>query len=143
MIVLACDHAGLKLKTQLKKWFEKQKIEVFDCGAMQFDGMDSYVDYAKKALLFFEQLQDKSNAKILLVCGSGVGMSIVANRNKNIRAVLAQTPRQAKQARMHNDCNCLCLGARNVSFFRAKKIAKQFLQSEFLGGKYLQRLNCI
>ena len=143
MIVLGSDHAGFELKEKLKKWFEKNNIQFFDVGAKQIDGQDSYVDYAKNGVEYFVKNCNKEKDKLVLICGSGVGMSIVANRHSEIRAVLAYSKKQAVQARQHNDCNCLCLGARNTTIFFAKQIVKAFLKTDFLQGKYLDRIKTI
>ncbi|MGN1212826.1 MAG: RpiB/LacA/LacB family sugar-phosphate isomerase [Christensenellales bacterium] len=142
MIYISCDHAGFDLKQKLVKWFEKIGLNYVDFGAKTYNQLDSYVDYAKLAL---NEFVDKKNVedKLVLICGSGVGMSIVANRNKNIRAVLAYNNKQVFQARQHNDANCLCIGARNTNFLKSKKFIKTFLTTEFLGGKHLERINSI
>ena len=142
MIFIASDHAGYNLKNKVKVWLEKQGQDVFDAGANTFDDKDSYVDYAKGAI---EQFSKRPNAddKLILICGSGVGMSIVANRHKNIRAVLAYSTKQVAMARKHNDANCLCVGARNTCFLKTKHLVKKFLQTEFLGGKYQTRIESI
>ncbi|MGN1222037.1 MAG: RpiB/LacA/LacB family sugar-phosphate isomerase [Christensenellales bacterium] len=142
MIYISCDHAGFDLKQKLVKWFKKTGLNYVDFGAKTYNQLDSYVDYAKQAL---NEFIDKKNIedKLVLICGSGVGMSIVANRNKNIRAVLAYNNKQVFQARQHNDANCLCIGARNTNFFKSKKFIKTFLTTEFLGGKHLDRINSI
>lgn len=142
-IVIACDHAGFELKQKIVKWVKKQNIQVFDAGADHIDPQDSYVDHAKKAIEYYLANCDTQKDFLILICGSGVGMSIVANRHQKIRAVLALSKRQAVQARMHNNANCLCLGARNTTFFASKRIAKAFFETNFLGGKYLTRLNSI
>ena len=129
MLIIASDHAGLKLKQKLVAWLKNQ-------------GLD-YVDYAKKAIDYFSKNCDANTDKLILVCGSGVGMSIVANRQQNIRAVLAYSSKQAKQGRNHNNCNCLCLGGRNTGYLKAKHIVNVFLKTNFLGGKYADRLNTI
>lgn len=142
MIYISCDHAGFDLKQKLVRWFEKTGLNYVDFGAKTYNQLDSYVDYAKLAL---NEFVDKKNIedRLVLICGSGVGMSIVANRNKNIRAVLAYSNKQVFQARQHNDANCLCIGARNTSFLKSKKFVKTFLTTEFLGGKHLERINSI
>lgn len=142
MIYIACDHAGFNLKQKLVTWFDKSNIKFVDFGATTFNAQDSYVDYAKNAI---EQFNCKKNTedKLILICGSGVGMSIVANRNNGIRAVLAYNNKQVYQARQHNNCNCLCIGARNTCLYNAKKMIKTFLSTEFLGGKYQQRIDSI
>ena len=142
MIYIASDHAGFKLKQSLIKWFKRCGFQHIDCGANSFDSLDSYVDYGKLAVDKFEKLS-KFGDKLVLICGSGVGMSIVANRNKNIRAVLAQSKSQVVMARKHNDVNCLCLGARNTGLYKAKLLIKTFISTQFLGGKYLERLKNI
>ena len=143
MIIIASDHAGFLLKERLKKWFLKSNIKFVDVGAKDFDHLDSYVLHAKNAVEYYAKNCDAKNDKLVLICGSGVGMSIVANRSDIVRAVLANSKVQAKQARMHNDCNCLCLGARNTNFAKAKQITKVFLTTDFLGGKYLERIKQI
>ena len=143
MIIIASDHAGFGLKNKIKHWFDKNNIQHFDAGADNFKESDSYVDYAKKAVEYFIKNCNKDVDKLLLVCGSGVGMSIVANRFAGIRAVLAYSSKQAKQGRQHNNCNCLCLGARNTCFIKSKCIIKTFLKTEFFAGKHLDRINSI
>ena len=142
MIYIACDHAGFKLKQRLTKWFDKTGLQFVDCGAGVFDANDSYVDIAKSTLQKFDDAFDQNN-RLILICGSGVGMSIVANRNKNVRAVLALSAKQVKQAREHNNANCLCLGARNTCFLKAKQFIKHFLSTDFAGGKHLTRIQSI
>ena len=141
MIYLASDHAGLFLKNKLNNWFKQKGVLTTDIGPFEFDGEDSYVPLAKKGIEEF--LKSKDNNLLILVCGSGVGMNIVANRYKGIRAVLAYNKKQAIQSKLHNNANCLCLGARNTSFFKAKGIINAFLKTEFLGGKYLKRIESI
>lgn len=143
MLVLASDHAGFELKEKLKKYFSKKNIEFFDVGALEYDANDSYVMYGKNAIDYYIKNCDISKDRLILVCGSGIGMSIVANRNKDIRAVLCANAKQAVQAREHNDCNCLCIGARNTCFCSAKKIINKFMAVQFLAGKHLERIKSI
>ena len=143
MIIIASDHAGFEAKENLKKYLTNQKIYFYDVGATIFDANDSYVDFGKKAVDYYVENCDVEIDKLILICGSGIGMSIVANRNPKIRAVLANSAKQAKQGREHNDCNCLCVGARNTSYFHIKKILNTFLNTEFLGGKYKERIETI
>ena len=142
MIVIASDHAGFILKEKLKTWLIKKNISFFDVGANTFDGLDSYVDYAKNAIKYFNDNCNQDD-KLILICGSGVGMSIVANRNKNIRAVLAYSSKQVVQARTHNNSNCLCVGARNTGFLKTKVLIQKFLTTNFLEGKYKDRIESI
>lgn len=143
MIILGSDHAGFKYKQKILEFLQKQGVAVKDIGPMVYDAQDSYVEYAQKACQEFAQRDDKQSAKIILICGSGVGMAICANKNKGVRAVNAITPKQAKLARLHNNANCLCLGARLTSFFKTKQIVRAFLNTEFLGGKHQDRVNAI
>ena len=143
MIVIASDHAGFELKEKIKKYFEKQNIKFFDVGAIEVYKNDSYVLYGKNAIKYYVDSCDTDTDKLILICGSGIGMSIVANRNEKIRAVLAYSKKQAVQGRQHNNCNCLCIGGRNTNFLKAKGIIKAFLETNFLGGKHLDRINSI
>lgn len=142
MFVIAGDHAGFGLKEKLKNWFEKTNQKYYDIGSDKVIEDDSFVLYAKNAIEYYKKNCSEKDV-LLLICGSGIGMSIVANRDNEIRAVLALSVKQAKQARLHNNANCLCLGARNTCFLRAKKIIKTFENTNFLGGKYQERMNTI
>jgi len=138
MIILASDHAGFELKEYLKKYFAKHQIEFVDTGALNFDATDDYPDFAKKAVK--SVLVDENNRGIF-ICGSGVGMSMVANRHKGIRAVLARDVKTAKMSRMHNNSNVLCLGQRSTSKNKAIKIILAFLTTKFMGGKHQRRID--
>ena len=138
MIILASDHAGFELKEYLKKYFTKNKIDFIDAGALIYDANDDYPDIIKSAVK--QVLNDSSNRGVF-ICGSGVGVSMVANRFKGIRAVLAQDTQVAEMARMHNDANVLCLGARNICNRRATNIINTFLATNFLGGKHQRRID--
>ena len=138
-IVLCADHAGFALKEKIKEYLSK-KYEIEDVGAYQIDSEDSYVLYAKKAS---QKVLENAENKGIFVCGSGVGMSIVANKQKGIRAVLAFQKELAEKSREHNNTNVLCLGERFIDFNTAKEIVDVFLSAEFLGGKYQNRLDDI
>lgn len=140
MIILASDHAGFNLKNKLKNWLFKKHIDFVDVGAKSLDNEDSYVEYAKKAM---DLMKEEPLKKAILICGSGVGMCIVANRSKNVRAVIGTSQKIVKQAVAHNNANALCIGARNTSFSTAKGFVKIFLNSTFLSGKYLKRIDTI
>ncbi len=143
MIVISCDHAGFNLKNKFVEHFKDNKIEYVDIGAQILEPQDSFVMYGKKAIDYYLNNCDIQKDKLLLICGSGIGMSIVANRSPNIRAVLCFDKVQAEQGRMHNNCNCLCLGERNTDFKKAKEIFNIFFKTDFLGGKYKHRLDQI
>lgn len=137
-IILCSDHAGYNLKQQIKNHLSNYQL--VDVGALTIDNLDSYVDYAKKA----NQLVVKNKDNLgIYVCGSGVGMSIVANKQKGVRAVLASSEEIASKAREHNNANVLCLGERFTSTNLALKIVDSFLNGKFIGGKYAQRVESI
>lgn len=140
-IIMCTDHAGLELKEQIKKYLLTKNYEIFDVGANVFDSEDSYVFYAKLANK--EVVKDLENNIGIYVCGSGVGMSIVANKQKGIRAVDSWSEEIAQKSREHNNANVLCLGARFVTPKDAFKIVDKFLSTTFLSGKYKQRVDDI
>lgn len=135
---MCSDHAGLELKNEIKKYLLNKNYDILDVGAEKFDLSDSYVFYAKKAnQMMLENLSENIG---IYVCGSGVGMSIVANKQKGIRAVDSWNEEISQKSREHNNANVLCLGARFVSQIDAFKIVDKFLNTQFLGGKYQLRL---
>ena len=138
-IVLCADHAGFELKQQIKEYLS-QNYQLEDVGAHQIDNEDSYVLYAQKAS---KKVLENAENKGIFVCGSGVGMNIVANKQKGVRAVLAFQKDLAVKSREHNNANVLCLGGRFINFDDAKEIIDAFLQTEFLGGKYQKRVEDI
>ena len=138
MLILASDHAGIELKNHIKDWCVKNNIEHKDIGPNEYDRLDSYVDYAKKAVKEY-----KDGDSICLCCGSGVGMSIVANRNKSIRAVLAYSSKIVQKAVEHNNANCICLGQNFISQRKAVKYIKLFLNTNFAGGRHEERIKNI
>lgn len=137
MIILASDHAGFELKQEIKKFLEDSNTEFLDCGAFEYDKNDDYPDFAQKAIP--SVLENEDNAGIF-ICGSGIGMSMVANRYKGIRAVLANDYETAFLARKDEDANVLCIGARLVSKRMAIKIIKMFFKTEFEGGRHARRI---
>lgn len=143
MIIIACDHAGFNYKLKLIEFLEKQGHAIKDMGALVFDENDSYIEYGSKACEEFCLRAKEENNTIILICGSGVGMSMLANRYKEIRAVNTENVKKAKLAREHNNANCLCLGARLISLGKAKKITKAFLSEKFLGGKHESRVKSL
>ena len=137
MIILGSDHAGLELKERLKEYLQKEDYDLVDVGAFKNDPEDSFADYVKLMVKAFNQSKD---AKIIAVCGSGVGMSIGLNRNKGIYCVLGYSKEEVETARLHNNSNALAIGGRVFSFRKAKEMVDIFLKTEHLGGKYLQRM---
>ena len=107
MIILASDHAGYLLKEEIKKFFNKENIIAIDVGCYSREQVDDYPDFAKAGNV--KVLEDSRNVGIY-ICGSGIGMSMAANRNPKIRAALCRNENDAMLARAHNDANVLCLG---------------------------------
>lgn len=125
-IYLGSDHAGFKTKEALKKFLEEKKLETVDVGAFKGETGD-YPDYAEKVAS--KVAKDKGSIG-LLVCGTGIGMSIAANKVKGIRAANPFNEETAKLAKEHNDANIICLGGRTYSPGKAKKILSAFLKAK-------------
>ena len=132
-IVMASDHAGFDLKNT------NDGYEVEDAGTYSKDSCD-YPVFAEKACRY---MLDGKAELCILVCGTGIGMSMAANKVKGIRAACCSDTYSAKYTRLHNDANVLCMGARVVGEGLAYEIAKVFLETEFEGGKHLRRINMI
>ena len=124
MIILASDHAGYLLKEEIKSFFNKENIIAIDVGCYSREQIDDYPDFAKAGNA--KVLEDSRNVGIY-ICGSGIGMSMVANRNPKIRAALCHDETSAMLARSHNDANVLCLAGRMISTRKAIGIIKVFL----------------
>jgi len=135
-IAIASDHAGYDLKVQLKPELEKLGFEVLDLGT---DGPAS-VDYPDFALKMAEALKAGTVARGVLVCGSGIGISMAANRHKHVRAALCHDHLTAKLSRQHNNANVLCLGGRTTGPDVAKDCLRVFLETEFEGGRHQNRV---
>ena len=123
---IASDHAGFKTKEYLKKFLEKKKIEVADFGA--FD--ENPVDYPEQALKVAKAAASERGSLCLLVCGTGIGMAIAANKVKGIRAANPFDKFTAKACREHNHANLICLGGRTYKPAKAKEILQAFLSAE-------------
>ena len=136
IIAIATDHAGFELKEILKDELHKSGYEVLDMGTHSKDSVD-YPDYGYKLA---EQVATNKCKFGVAICGSGIGISMAANRNKNIRAALCHNVEMAKLARQHNDANVLVLGARFVSLNDAKECLKAFLTTGFEGGRHRKRV---
>jgi ribose 5-phosphate isomerase B len=139
-IVLANDHAGFELKTAVKKWLEENKYEVLDLGTYSEESVD-YPDFAHK--LATEVENSNGDEEGILICGSGNGVSMAANKHKGIRAALAWTPEIASLAKQHNNANVLSLPARFISESDALKIVKAFFDAKFEGGRHERRVEKI
>ena len=135
-LVIASDHAGFELKTKIIGFLETKKLKVLDLGADNQDKVD-YPDFAKKLVDEITQ----NTAKIgILICASGIGMSIAANRHSEIRAALCTNEFMAERARLHNDANILVLGGQVINEDLAFKMIEVFLNTSFEGGRHAHRL---
>lgn len=133
---VACDHAGLELKQALVVELQKRGISLRDFGT----ATPASCDYPDFAHAVGNAIQGDEIDRALLVCGTGVGMSIAANRHPAVRAVVCSEPLSARMARQHNDANVLCLGARVVGTGTALDIVDAFLAAEFEGGRHATRV---
>ena len=138
-IALGSDHAGFELKQAIKELLIQQALSVEDYGTFSLDSCD-YPDYARKVA---EAVSQGGCSKGILVCGSGVGVSIVANKVRKVRAALVNEVEAAVLSRQHNDANILCLGARTTSQEQAKEIITAWLTTEFEGGRHQRRIDKI
>jgi len=134
-IIIASDHAGFLMKEKVKIFLNKSKIKSIDLGTFSEERVD-YPDYAKKLAL---SVKKKSSFGIL-ICGSGIGVSIAANRFKKIRAAVCYNQLSASLARKHNNANVLCLGARLISLKNVQKIVYTFISTKFEGGRHINRV---
>lgn len=142
LIYIGADHRGLQLKEALKKSLKDQGYEVVDVGNDHYDENDDYPDFAK--LVARAVSQEPVNRRGILICGSGVGVDIVANKFKGVRSALVNNSDQAYLSRNDNNSNVLSLAADFLNEDDAKKILGTFLQTPFAGeGKFQRRLQKI
>jgi ribose 5-phosphate isomerase B len=134
-IIIASDHAGFLMKEKVKIYLNKSKIKSLDLGTFSEERVD-YPDYAKKLALLIR----KKSSFGILICGSGIGVSIAANRFKKVRAAVCYNQLSASLARKHNNANVLCIGARLIRFNEAKKIINTFISTKFEGGRHTKRV---
>ena len=139
MILIASDHAGFNAKEKLKGFLKTENIDFLDLGTNSVDRCD-YPDFAGKLSV---KIHNKSYEQGILICGSGIGVSITANRFKGVRAALCRTPEDAKMSRLHNDSNVLCLGERFNSSDEIEKIVMTWLKTDFEGGRHADRVKKI
>ena len=135
-IVLASDHAGYELKTQLKEELVSMGYDVLDLGTDSTDSVD-YPDYGHAVA---KAIETGRAARGILVCGSGIGISMAANRHAGVRAAACHDETSARLAREHNDANVLALGARLIGVEVAKACLKVFLTTEFASGRHAGRV---
>ena len=139
MIVIGSDHAGFELKCEIIKFLKEKNIDFIELGCM--DG--SRCDYPLVAKEVCEKIVDGSADKAILICGTGIGISIAANKIKGIRAALCTNEYMAKYTRLHNDANVLCMGGRVIGAGVAAEITETFLNTEFEGGRHQRRVDQI
>jgi ribose 5-phosphate isomerase B len=139
LIALGADHAGYLLKETIKKYLSDKKLEFKDYGTFKMDSCD-YPEFGYKV----SQAVVTQEANVgILVCGTGIGMCITANKIKGIRAALANDIESAQLSRLHNDANVLCLSGRNLEEEAAIKIVETWLNTSFEGGRHESRINLI
>ena len=134
-IAIGADHAGFPMKQPLVNHLESMGHNVMDIGAHELDPTDDYPDYARNVA---ELVSDK-NIKGIIVCGSGVGACVVANKFRGIRASVCHDTYSARQGVEHDDMNILCLGQRSVGLEVAKAVVREFVSSQFSGENRHQR----
>lgn len=140
-IYLGTDHAGFELKEKIKSYLAEKKFEVEDCGAFEFDKNDDYPDFISKAA---KKIANDPNSKGIVFGKSGAGECVVANKIKNIKAILGFSPENVRMAREHNDANVLSLGSAFVDENLAKELVTIFLQTQFTNEeRHVRRINKI
>lgn len=138
-IIIGSDHAGFNLKEKIKPFLSDLGYEVTDIGTHSTEAVD-YPVIAKKLA---HKISNDEFSKGILICGTGIGMSIAANKIKGIRAVVCSDTTSAKFSREHNNANILCFGERIVGEYLAKDICKIWLETDFAKDRHLKRVNLI
>tara|TARA_B100001063_G_scaffold239997_1_gene264362 strand:- start:364 stop:789 length:426 start_codon:yes stop_codon:yes gene_type:complete len=138
-IFISSDHAGFKLKEEIKIFLSKKKISFQDLGPLNSKRVD-YPDFAHKVA---KKVKISKNNVGILVCGSGIGMNIAANRHKNIRAAQCFNLKSTKLSRLHNDANIITLGSRLLTKKNAITYVGVFLKTKFEGGRHSKRIKKI
>ena len=133
------DHGGYRLKEEVKKYLDEKDIEFVDFGC----GGEESIDYPDIAAEVAKAVQSKKYDQGILICRSGIGMSIVANKFKGIRCALCHNEYTAKYARLHNDSNILAMGADDLTTGGAVCILRMWFATEFEGGRHVERLELI
>lgn len=138
-IIIGCDHGGIELKNEIKAHLEKRGIDVTDVGTYTAESCN-YPDYARALCT---RIQSGEFERGILVCGTGIGMSIAANKHNGIRAACCSDTFSARMTRMHNDANVLCLGGRVVGAGLACDMVDLFVDTEFEGGRHSTRVSML
>lgn len=136
IIAIGSDHAGYEMKQALAAWCKEKKINIMDVGCLNSNPVD-YPDYAQKVSTL---ILSKKAQKGILVCGTGIGISIAANRHNGIRAAVCTSEFEARASRQHNDANIICFGARVLGIAHAISCLQSFLKTDFEGGRHQERL---
>ncbi len=139
ILALACDHGGFTLKEEIKKHLDSIGVKYIDLGTDSEKSVN-YPDYAAKLC---REIQSGNCYRGILCCGTGIGMSIAANKFDGIRAACATDCFSVRYTRLHNDANVLCLGGRVLGVGLALELVDIFLSTEFEGGRHVDRLNMI
>ena len=139
MIAIACDHGGYDLKLEIIRYLKDENIEYIDLGCEGRDAVD-YPVYARKVT---DAIKSGTCEKGILICGTGVGISLAANKIRGIRAVVCSEASTARLSRQHNDTNILAFGARIIGTETAKDIVKAWLEAEFEGGRHQKRVDML
>ena len=139
MIAIGCDHGGYRLKKEVEKYLEEKNIEYKDFGCES----EESVDYPDIASGVSKAVQSKKYEQGILICRSGIGMSIVANKFKGIRCALCHNEYTAKYARLHNNANILAMGADDLTTNQAVCILRMWFASSFEGGRHEERIKLI
>jgi ribose 5-phosphate isomerase B len=140
IIAFAADHAGFELKEALKLDAESMGWEVLDLGTNSAERSEA-TDFPEFAQMAVAAIKDGRAQRALLICGTGFGMAMAANRHKGIRAAAVHDVTTARLCRQHNDANVLCLGARIIGPVVAKDCLISFFEAEFEGGRYQRRVD--
>ena len=138
-IVIGCDHAGFALKEQIKKYLADQGVELLDVGCYSAESCN----YPDIAHALCQNIQSGEYSTGILICGTGIGMSICANKHAGIRAACCSDVFSARATRMHNDANVLCFGARVVGYGVACDLVDAFLNQAFEGARHAPRVAAI
>ena len=139
MIAIGCDHGGYRLKKEIEKYLDDKNIEYLDMGCESEESVD-YPDIASKVA---KEVQSKECEQGILICRTGIGMSITANKFKGIRCALCHNEYTAKYARLHNDSNILAMGADDLTTNEAICILRMWFATSFEGERHIERLNLI
>lgn len=137
-IVLSSDHAGYEMKEKVKQYLSELGLSVEDVSSEQLDPQDDYPEYGFKLA---QKVAQKKFDRGILLCGSGIGASIAANRFKGVRAALCTSAEHARLARLHNDSNVLVIGGRTTTIDTVKEMITTWLSQQFEGGRHQRRVD--